>query len=80
MRNVDFEQFKRLVHYICSVADQDQLGAIKLNKILWFADAMAFARDGQSITAATYMKQKFGPVPRPMVPAMDALEKEGKLQ
>lgn len=37
------EKFKALVHYICwKVEDPRQLGATKLNKILWFSDVLTY--------------------------------------
>lgn len=37
------EKFKALVHYICwKVEDPRQLGATKLNNILWFSDVLTY--------------------------------------
>lgn len=76
------DKFKMLVHYICwrCRADPASLGAVKLNKILWFSDVIAFAERGAPITGARYVKQKFGPVPKPILPALSSLETEGALQ
>lgn len=77
----DREKFKALIHYACAtVNDPTKLGAIKLNKILWFSDVFAFADLGRSVTGATYVKQKFGPVPRAMVPLLYELAREGKIR
>lgn len=38
-------------------------GKIKLNKILFFADARSFLERGRPITDASYTKENFGPVP-----------------
>ncbi|MFD2578876.1 Panacea domain-containing protein [Novosphingobium colocasiae] len=54
-------------------------GAIRLNKILWFADCHAFRENGVSITGDTYLKRKFGPVPKHVLAALRDLEGEGKV-
>jgi hypothetical protein len=54
-----------LVHYVCARCDNpSELGATKLNKILWYSDVFAFATYGRSITGAIYVKRQFGPVPK----------------
>ncbi len=74
------EKFKRLVHYICwRVSDASKLGAIKLNKILWYSDTFAYRLYGEPITGAIYIKQKNGPVPKHVLIALRQLEAEGKV-
>ena len=76
----NMKKFEEAVHYVCSaVTEQDQLGAVKLNKILYFADMTSYAETGRSITGATYVKQFRGPVPTQVVPAIKFLEQEGRL-
>src|SRR5438128_11544173 len=59
------EKFKTLVLYVIwRTGDVRDFGATKLNKVLWFSDARAFEALGESITGDTYVRQKFGPVPR----------------
>jgi hypothetical protein len=45
-------KFKSLVHYvIASRCDAPEtLGAVKLNKVLWLSELMAFHQRGQAIT------------------------------
>lgn len=77
----NMKKFEEAVHYICSnVTEQDQLGAVKLNKILYFSDMGSYAETGRSITGATYVKQFRGPVPTQVVPAIKFLEEEGRLK
>jgi hypothetical protein len=74
----DREKFKRLVQYIAwKAGHRDWFGAIKLNKVLWFADARLFILRGTPITGATYIREKFGPVPRQIMPMRAELEREG---
>lgn len=60
-------RLKELMLYISQKCASDpNFGATKLNKILWLADSMAFARCGKPLTGVAYMNQKAGPVPKPL--------------
>jgi len=73
MRN---DKFDDLVHYVIwKCPDATKLGATKLNKILWFADAIHYLRTGHPITAARYVKQQHGPVPQGFLKTRARLEK-----
>ena len=76
------DKFAALVHYICWKCSDDpaSLGAVKLNKILWFSEVIAFAERGASLTGARYVKEKFGPVPKVILPTLHRLESDGSLQ
>jgi hypothetical protein len=77
MRN---DKFDGLVHYVIwKCPDVTKLGATKLNKILWFADAIHYLRTGQPITAARYVKQQHGPVPKGFLKTRARLEKNGAI-
>jgi hypothetical protein len=66
-----------LVHYVIWKCDPSELGAVKLNKILWFSDLEFYRRTGRSITgAASYVKQQFGPVAKGIPSALKALEEK----
>jgi hypothetical protein len=58
------DKFKELMLYAAekSVSD-DYFGKVKLNKILFFADFLAFGMMGEPITGATYKREIAGPVP-----------------
>lgn len=74
-------KFKSLVHYICDKCSPDPsvLGAVKLNKVLWFSDILMYMNHGQSITGERYVKRERGPVPSHILTALRELEKSGKL-
>lgn len=75
----NYEKFKDLVHYICHTADRDELGAVKLNKILWFSDMITYIKKGKSLTGAVYVKRQHGPVPKEILRALDDLSEEQKM-
>lgn len=74
------EKLKEALHFVIeNCVDASRLGAIRLNKILWFADCHAFRENGISITGDGYVKRKFGPVPKHVLAALRELEGEGKI-
>jgi hypothetical protein len=57
-----WDKFKALVHYICEKAENPSvLGAVKLNKVLWYSDTIHYLTTGQPITGETYVKRQRGP-------------------
>ncbi|HZQ11472.1 MAG TPA: Panacea domain-containing protein [Pseudolabrys sp.] len=80
---MDFDKakFKRLVHYVAwKAGKRDWFGAVKLNKVLWYADARTYVLRGTSITGETYVREKFGPVPRHIKQICTEMEREGTLK
>jgi hypothetical protein len=74
------EKFKTLVHYVCSKCeDPSLLGSTKLNKILWYSEALSFLNFGKSITDARFVKRQFGPAPAAILPILSELESEKTL-
>ena len=77
----DKEKFKRLVHYIVwKAGTRDWFGAVKLNKVLWFADARVYMLTGMPITGESYTRGKFGPVPKHIDAAESELVREGAIK
>jgi Protein of unknown function (DUF4065) len=71
----DLEKLKRLIHYVAWKAGKsDWFGATKLYKVLWFADARQFVLTKKPITSATYIREKYGPVPKHAMIARAQLE------
>jgi hypothetical protein len=74
------KKFVALIHYIISNAkDPIALGATKLNKIAWFADASYYRMTGSSMTGEQYVKRQHGPVPRNVLSALNTLEDDKKI-
>ena len=74
-----------ILHIVQRFKDEpDKLGAVKLNKILWFSDVLEYQEnlaDGkrQSLTGERYIKKPHGPVVQGMIPATMGLEANGLL-
>ena len=78
---LDFEKFKRAVHYVIwKAGNREGFGATKLNKVLWFSDARVYVIKGHPITGATYIRQKWGPIPKPAMPAREQLQQAGLIE
>ncbi len=77
---LNWDKFKSAIHYVCHKADDPSvLGAIKLNKVLWYSDVISYMISGKSITGETYIKRQFGPVPKHVLTAIDQLVAEKKI-
>jgi len=75
------EKLAELILYISEqCADDPAYGAVKLNKILYYADFDAYRLLGAPITGAQYRKLSEGPVPRDLVEVRMELEDAGRLR
>ena len=73
------EKFRELVVYICKKSEGDPtFGAIKLNKVLYYADFAAYRVLGKPITGAQYQKLREGPAAKELLTARRALINEGE--
>ena len=74
--------FKILVHFIIDECREtpERLGAVKLNKILWFADTLTYQKFGKSATGETYVKRQRGPVPKTILATLTELKAEGRIK
>jgi Protein of unknown function (DUF4065) len=78
MRNQPPERLAALTHYVIARTPADQLGATKLNKVLWWVDCAAFRRWGQSMSGlGSYRRLQNGPVPEGS--AVDQLKRDGAI-
>jgi hypothetical protein len=68
-KSPDDRKLKELILFISRRSERDpNFGATKLNKLLFFADFLAYAKLGHSITGQDYQKLPNGPAPRRLVP------------
>lgn len=69
-----------LILYICSKCELNDLGAVKLHKVLYFSDMIHYAEFGNAITGSTYRKRPFGPTCDQLLPALRELVAKGDLK
>lgn len=76
----DADKMRELVLYIARRSEADPFfGAVKLNKVLFFADFYAYRTYGRSITGAEYQRLDHGPAPRQLKPLLDRMRHEGTI-
>lgn len=71
-------KFKQIVLYIINKINKQELGNVKLNKILWFSDLEKCKNEAYTITGETYIKQNYGPVAKHLPSILRELEKIDK--
>lgn len=74
------DKFKEVVYFICENVKPEELGNVKLHKVLYFADMLHFMSTGLPLTGVEYRKQKFGPTATHLTWALDELAREGALR
>ncbi|MFN7399937.1 MAG: Panacea domain-containing protein, partial [Sandaracinobacter sp.] len=57
----------------------DNLGAVKLHKVLYYLDMLRFLQFGEPVTGSTYRKRPHGPTCEQLPRALRNLEAAGKL-
>ena len=83
LRTFEFNatKFRELIVYIAErCKDDPTFGAVKLNKILYYADFTAYRELRTPITGATYRKLSEGPAPKELVSSRDALVDSGRVR
>jgi hypothetical protein len=76
----DREKLKAVVLYVCSRSEPSQLGAVKLHKVLYYADMIQYAVSGTPITGALYRKRQLGPTCDALLPILRELEQADALR
>lgn len=76
----DRQKFKAVVHYICAHCTPEELGAVKLNKVLYYSDMLRYAATGVPLTGEMYRKQQFGPVASHLPWALSDLQRDGAVR
>src|SRR5687767_11634112 len=80
MQNMDKKKLGELILYISKKSELDpNFGAVKLNKILFYSDFIAFGRLGKAITEQDYQRLDQGPAPRRLLPVREDLIDRGYL-
>src|SRR5687767_3702503 len=77
-RDPDDSKLAELILFIAHRSECDErFGAVKLNKLLFFSDFLAYGRLGSSITGQDYQKLQHGPAPRKLLPVVREMEESG---
>jgi hypothetical protein len=76
----DRAKLKTVILYTCANCDPLHLGAVKLHKVLYFADMLHYAHVGAPITGATYRKRALGPTCDQLLPTLRDLDNAGDIE
>lgn len=81
---MSIEAIPKLQHaaqYVICHTEPSQLGATKLNKVLWFADVFHYQQHGTTVTGLdSYQKKKHGPVPQHIQFVLGRLKALGRIE
>ena len=79
-RSPNNDKFKELILYIADKSSGDKpFGATKLNKLLFYADFLAYLQFGTGMTNQRYQKLENGPAPRALIPITGKMESRGEI-
>jgi hypothetical protein len=71
-------KFREMLVYIAARSENDEtVGSVKLNKLLFNADFISYGLFGKAISGVEYQRLQKGPAPRRMVPVTTELVKQG---
>src|SRR5258705_13086147 len=76
----DDSKMKELILYVAKASQDDfSFGAVKLNKLLFYADFLSYLRRGKSITDQEYFALREGPAPRRFLPIREEMKNSGEI-
>lgn len=74
------QKFKELILYLSERSEADpRYGQVKLNKLLYYIDLLAYRDLGKPITGARYQRLKWGPAAVALKPVQEEMVGEGDL-
>ena len=75
MPNLNDRKFRELLLYVAQKSlDDPAFGAMKLNKLMFYIDFLAYGMFGKAVTGARYQKLEHGPAPVALVPVRQKME------
>lgn len=82
MGNVQFDRDKMraVILRMCHSCRPDDLGAVKLHKVLYYIDMMMYAHQRQVVTGATYRKRPNGPMADQLLFLLRDMERAGDIR
>lgn len=77
----DEAKFRQALHLAATlVAGHPSAGAVKLNKVLYFAEFWHYRDTGAAISGAEFVHRRMGPTPYRLLPVRSSMIAEGLLQ
>lgn len=76
----DREKLKTAILYTCLRCRASELGAVKLHKVLYYADMLHYLDAGAPMTGSTYRKRPLGPMCDQLLPTLRELSDSGHIR
>jgi len=77
----DESKLTELIIYVSKqLFGKNRNGSVKLNKILFFSDTLAYKIHGEPITGVEYVRRRFGPAPRGIAALQHKLSENGDIE
>ncbi|MBA4007497.1 MAG: hypothetical protein C0471_10115 [Erythrobacter sp.] len=76
----DREKMRAVILHAARGCDPEDLGAVKLNKILYFLDMISYANHRLPVTGATFRKRPNGPTSDQLLFALRDMERAGDIR
>jgi hypothetical protein len=73
----DRDKLRAAILHTISSCEPDRLGAVKLHKVLYYTDMLAYLDKGMPVTGAEYRKRPFGPTCDAVLSVLDELCRSG---
>jgi hypothetical protein len=78
MTESNMTKIEQVAHYAICHSEPNNLGATKLNKVLWFADVFHYRKYGKTVTGLdAYVKMPRGPVPHNIEAVLSRMKQKG---
>jgi Protein of unknown function (DUF4065) len=74
------EKMRAVILHACHSCDPDELGAVKLNKVLYYLDMIAYAHHRMTVTGATYRKRPNGPASDQLLFLLREMQRAGDIE
>ena len=73
-------RLEQITHYVIARTPSDELGATKLNKVLWVIDLLSWRERAETLTGVEcYRRLDYGPVPTQVKPVVRHLIASGRV-
>lgn len=79
MVQFDREKMRAVILHACHSCEPVELGAVKLNKVLYFLDMLSYAHNRAAVTGATYRKRPNGPTSDQLLFVLRDMERAGDI-
>lgn len=74
------EKMRAVVLRVCHSCAAEDVGAVKLHKVLYFLDMLSYAQQRKAVTGATYRKRPNGPASDQLLFSLRDMEKAGDIR